>query len=83
MKQELDEFNDGDASWSVGPMSEELRYHVVFLFKVFIGPNKTFIIITKQQNTWTHHMNFYNLNKIFFLKFLNFGGVVMSKPGDS
>ena len=67
MKQELDEFNDGDASWSVGPMSEELRYHVVFLFKVFIGPNKTFIIITKQQNTWTHHMNLYiqfNLNKI-------------------
>ena len=66
MKQELDEFNDGDASWSVGPMSEELRYHVVFLFKIFIGPNKTFIIITKQQNTWTHHMNFYiqvNLNK--------------------
>ena len=64
MKRELDEFNDGDASWSVGPMSEELRYHVVFLFKKFIGPNKTFIVVTKQQNTWTHHMNFYNLNKI-------------------
>ena len=47
MKQELDEFNDGDASWSVGPMSEELRYHVVFLFKKFIGPNKTSIVITK------------------------------------
>ena len=47
MKQELDEFNDGDASWSIGPMSEEIRYHVVFLFKIFIGPNKTFIVITK------------------------------------
>ena len=68
MKRELDEFNDGDASWSVGPMSDELRSHVVFLFKKFIGPNITFIVITKQQkNTWTHHMNFYiqfNLNKI-------------------
>ena len=45
MKQELDEFNNGDASWSVGPMSEELRYHVIFFQNIYWS----------EQNFYSHY----------------------------